>query len=93
MERWERQPAIKHREKVGAEPPPEMELGVQWQEHDLGDYPTRLDLPTFWERLLKEERTVGGFWDRFCTKASLQLRAPVWKHYAERLQQARIRQH
>jgi len=28
--------AIKHLKKVCGEPPPEMELEVQWQEHDLG---------------------------------------------------------
>jgi hypothetical protein len=32
--------AIKHLKKVCGEPPPEMELEVQWQEHDLGEYPT-----------------------------------------------------
>ena len=26
--------------KVCGEPPPEMELEVQWQEHELGEYPT-----------------------------------------------------
>jgi hypothetical protein len=31
--------AIKHLKKVCGEPPPEMELEVQWQEHELGDYP------------------------------------------------------
>jgi hypothetical protein len=32
--------AIKHLIKVCGEPPPEMELEIQWQEHDLGEYPT-----------------------------------------------------
>jgi hypothetical protein len=32
--------AIKHLVKVCGEPPPEMELEIQWQEHDLGEYPT-----------------------------------------------------
>jgi len=32
--------AIKHLKYVCGEPPPEMELEVQWQEHDLGEYPT-----------------------------------------------------
>ena len=32
--------AIKHPKKVCGEPPPEMELEVQWQEHELGEYPT-----------------------------------------------------
>jgi hypothetical protein len=31
---------IKHLIKVCGEPPPEKELEVQWQEHDLGGYPT-----------------------------------------------------
>ena len=31
--------AIKHLKKVCGEPPPEMELEVQWQEHELGAYP------------------------------------------------------
>jgi hypothetical protein len=31
--------AIKYLKKVCGEPPPEMELEVQWQEHDLGAYP------------------------------------------------------
>lgn len=32
--------AIKHLSKICGEPPPEMELEIQWQEHDLGEYPT-----------------------------------------------------
>ena len=32
--------AIMHLKKVCGEPPPEMELEVQWQEHELGEYPT-----------------------------------------------------
>jgi hypothetical protein len=32
--------AIKHLVKACGEPPPEMELEIQWQEHDLGSYPT-----------------------------------------------------
>jgi len=31
--------AIRHLKRVCGEPPPEMELEVQWQEHDLGTYP------------------------------------------------------
>ena len=31
--------AIKHLKRVCGEPPPQMELEVQWQEHDLGTYP------------------------------------------------------
>jgi hypothetical protein len=32
--------AIKHLVKVCGEPPPEMELEIQWQGHELGSYPT-----------------------------------------------------
>lgn len=32
--------AIRHIVKVCGPPPPEMELEVQWQEHELGTYPT-----------------------------------------------------
>ncbi len=32
--------AVKHLKKVCGEPPPEIELEVQWQEHELGEYPT-----------------------------------------------------
>jgi hypothetical protein len=32
--------AINHLMKVCGEPSPEMELEVQWQEHELGEYPT-----------------------------------------------------
>src|SRR5258708_39586225 len=32
--------AIKHLKKVCGEPPPEMELEVQWQEHELSEYLT-----------------------------------------------------
>lgn len=32
--------AIKHLVKVRGEPPPEIELEIQWQEHDLGEFPT-----------------------------------------------------
>src|SRR5215469_4290435 len=31
--------AIKHLKKICGEPPPEMELEVVWQEHELGNYP------------------------------------------------------
>jgi hypothetical protein len=31
--------AIRHIIKVCGEPPPEMELEVQWQDHELGSYP------------------------------------------------------
>jgi len=32
--------AIRHIVKVCGPPPPDMELEVQWQEHELGSYPT-----------------------------------------------------
>ena len=32
--------AIRHIVKVCGPPPPEMELEIQWQEHELGSYPT-----------------------------------------------------
>lgn len=32
--------AIKHLVKVCGEPPPEMKLEIEWQEHELGSYPT-----------------------------------------------------
>jgi len=32
--------AIKHLKKFCGEPPPEMELEVQWQERERGSYPT-----------------------------------------------------
>jgi hypothetical protein len=32
--------AIEQIVKTCGEPPPEMELEVQWQEHELGEYPT-----------------------------------------------------
>ncbi len=31
--------AIKHLKKICGEPPPEMELELRWQEHELGIYP------------------------------------------------------
>ena len=31
--------AIKHITKTCGEPPPEMELELRWQEHELGNYP------------------------------------------------------
>jgi len=42
--------AIKHLKKVCGEPPMEMELQVQWQEHELGSYPT-IGLAAVWLRL------------------------------------------
>ena len=47
--------AIKHLIKVCGEPPPEMELEVQWQEHDLGGYPT---IVLIWEDAMR-----GAPWD------------------------------
>jgi hypothetical protein len=47
--------AIKHLKKVCGEPPPEMELEVQWQEHDLGEYPTIV--------LTWEDGMRGAPWD------------------------------
>lgn len=38
--RAEAKRAIKHLVKVCGEPPMEMELEIQWQEHELGSYPT-----------------------------------------------------
>jgi hypothetical protein len=32
--------AIKHLKTVCGGPPPEMELEIQWQDHELGSYPT-----------------------------------------------------
>ncbi len=42
--------AIKHLIKICGEPPPEMELEVQWQEHDLGGYPT---IVLIWEDAMR----------------------------------------
>jgi hypothetical protein len=47
--------AIKHLIKVCGELPPEMELEVQWQEHDLGEYPT---IVLMWEDAMR-----GAPWD------------------------------
>jgi hypothetical protein len=46
--------AIKHLNKVCGEHPAEMELEVQWQEHDLGGYPT---IVLIWEDAMR--RPVG----------------------------------
>jgi len=43
--------AIKHLLKVCGEPPPEMELEVQWQEQELGGYPTTIVLT--WEDAMR----------------------------------------
>jgi hypothetical protein len=32
--------AIRHLQRICGDPPPEMELEIVWQEHDLGTYPT-----------------------------------------------------
>lgn len=42
--------AIRHIVKLCGLPPPEMELEVQWQEHELGDYPTIVPL---WEDAMR----------------------------------------
>lgn len=47
--------AIKHLVKVCGEPPMEMELEIQWQEHDLGSYPT---IVLAWEDAMR-----GAPWD------------------------------
>jgi hypothetical protein len=47
--------AIKHLIKVCGEPPPEMELEVQWQEHELAAYPTIV--------LMWEDAMHGAPWD------------------------------
>ncbi len=45
--------AIKHLMKVRGEPPPEMELEVQWQEHELSEYPT---IVLTWEDAMRGAR-------------------------------------
>jgi hypothetical protein len=47
--------AIKHLAKVCGQPPPEMELEIQWQEHELGSYPTIV--------LTWEDGMRGAPWD------------------------------
>ena len=47
--------AIKHLKKVCGEPPMEMELEVQWQEHDCGGYPTIV--------LTREDAMRGAPWE------------------------------
>ena len=42
--------AIRHIVKVCGPPPPEMELEVQWQEHELGSYPT---IVLLWEDAIR----------------------------------------
>ena len=42
--------AIKHLKKFCGEPPPEMELEVQWQEHERGSYPT---IVLAWENAMR----------------------------------------
>jgi hypothetical protein len=55
--------AIKHLKRVCGEPPPEMELEIQWQEHDLGEYPT---IVLTWEDAMR-----GAPWEyiELCDKA------------------------
>ncbi len=47
--------AIRHTVKVCGPPPPEMELEVQWQEHELGSYPT---IVLLWEDAMREHRGI-----------------------------------
>jgi hypothetical protein len=47
--------AIRRIVKTCGEPPPEMELEVQWQEHELGEYPT---IVLAWEDAMR-----GAPWD------------------------------
>lgn len=42
--------AIRHIIKTCGPPPPEMELEVQWQEHELGSYPT---IVLIWEDAMR----------------------------------------
>ena len=58
--------AIKHLEKVCGEPPPEMEIEIQWQEHDLGEYPT---IVLSWEDAMR-----GTPWE-YIEKCSVALAA------------------
>jgi hypothetical protein len=51
--------AIKHLKKICGEPPPGMELEVQWQDHELGEYPTIV--------LTWEDATRGPPWTYFET--------------------------
>src|SRR6266403_5110737 len=55
--------AIEHLKKVCGEPPPEMELEIQWQEHELGEYPT---IVLSWEDAMR-----GAPWEYIarCEKA------------------------
>jgi len=47
--------AIQHLKKVCGEPPPEMKLEIQWQEHELGEYPV---IVLSWEDAMR-----GAPWD------------------------------
>ncbi len=68
--------AIKHLMKVCGEPPPEMELEIQWQEHDLGEYPT---IVLIWQDAMR-----GAPWEYIarCEKALTALengeKPPIW---------------
>lgn len=59
--------AIKHLTKVCGEPPPEMELEIQWQEHDLGEYPTIVLTwkdamrGTPWEYIARCEKALAAY--------------------------------
>ncbi len=49
------EPARDQASEVCGEPPPEMELEVQWQEHDLGEYPAII--------LIWEDAMRGAPWE------------------------------
>ena len=51
--------AIRHIVKVCGPPPPDMELEVQWQEHELGSYPT---IVLLWEDAMR--RTPWNYLER-----------------------------
>jgi len=62
--------AIRYIVKVCGELPPEMELEVQWQEHELGSYPTIVLLwedamrGAPWEYIEKCEAALTAYEDR-----------------------------
>ena len=56
--------AIKHLKKVCGEPPPEMELEVQWQEHELGEYPEDAMRGAPWEYIEKCEEVLTEYENR-----------------------------
>jgi len=50
--------AIRHVKKICGDPPPEMELEIVWQEHELGIYPT---IGLVWEDPMR-----GTPWNYIC---------------------------